>query len=277
MVELEVKILEHTPNPEKVIAQAGKLCYSASTIDEIGEDLTEENIDKFVNMLISLGHESPLEHVSFTFGIEGVSRSLSHQLVRHRIASYSQQSQRYVRLNQFEYIIPKEIDRYTELRKLYIENMKQSQRDYDSLVEGLIKHYIAEHLKLDYWDFKNIDYINQALHEIKSDNKKLYSKFEKKAIENARYVFPNACETKIIVTMNARSLLNFFNHRCCSRAQDEIQELAYAMLIEVKKIAPTLFKKAGASCVQLGYCKEGNMSCGRYPTLKQLTEKNNHE
>jgi thymidylate synthase (FAD) len=273
MVTSKVTILEHTPNPEKLIAQSAKLCYSASSIEEIGDKLTDENVDKFLNMLMSMGHESPLEHVSFTFGIEGVSRSLTHQLVRHRIASFSQQSQRYVKLDQFEYVIPKEIERYTELRKLYIENMKQSQRDYDSLVEGLIKHYIAEHLKLDYWDFKNIDYINQALHEIKSDNKKLYNEFEKKAIENARYVFPNACETKIVATMNVRSLINFFNHRCCSRAQDEIQELAYKMLVEVKKIAPTLFKKAGASCVSLGYCKEGKMCCGRYPTLDQLINK----
>jgi len=86
---LKVKLLEYTPNPEKVIASAAKLCYSAVGIDEIQQGLNEEKINKFLNTLMSYGHESPIEHVSFTFAVEGVSRSLTHQLVRHRIASYS--------------------------------------------------------------------------------------------------------------------------------------------------------------------------------------------
>lgn len=272
MIQSTVTILEHTPNPEKLIAQAAKLCYSSSSIEEIGDKLTEENVDKFLNMLMSLGHDSPLEHVSFTFGIEGVSRALTHQLVRHRIASYSQQSQRYVRLDQFEYIIPKEIEMYKYLKQQFIEDMENIQKQYDFYVEELLLNYIYEYLveekqiySPDIQQDKNL-----MIKIMKTSYKADYNKFEKKAIENARYVFPNACETKIVVTMNARSLLNFMSHRCCSRAQDEIQELAYKMLIEVKKVAPILFKKAGASCVQLGYCKEGKMSCGRYPTLEQL-------
>lgn len=103
---MKVKLLEYTPSAEKLIASAAKLCYSSVGIDDIQNNLDEEKTDKFLNMLMSYGHESPIEHVSFTFAIEGVSRSLTHQLVRHRIASYSQQSQRYVKLDQFEYVIP---------------------------------------------------------------------------------------------------------------------------------------------------------------------------
>ena len=106
---LKVKLISHTMNPELVVATAGKLCYSPSNIDDLMEKQTPESIEKFVNMITSIGHGSVLEHTSFTFGIEGVSRSLTHQLVRHRIASYSQQSQRYVKETQFEYVIPQDI------------------------------------------------------------------------------------------------------------------------------------------------------------------------
>ena len=99
---LKVKLLQYTPEPEKTIAAAAKLCYSPVGVDDILENLTDEGAEKFLNMLMSYGHMSPIEHVSFTFAVEGVSRSLTHQLVRHRIASYSQQSQRYVKLDQFE-------------------------------------------------------------------------------------------------------------------------------------------------------------------------------
>ena len=114
---MKVKLLAYTPEPEKVISMAAKLCYSAVGVDQIEENLTDESIDKFLNMLINIGHESPLEHVSFTFAVEGISRACSHQLVRHRIASYSQQSQRYVKLDQFEYIIPQEIEAIDEAKE----------------------------------------------------------------------------------------------------------------------------------------------------------------
>ena len=128
---MKVKLLAHTPEPEKVIAMAAKLCYSPVGVDEIEKNLTDESIEKFLNMLINMGHESPLEHVTFTFGIEGISRSCSHQIVRHRIASFSQQSQRYVKLDQFEYIIPPEIEKIEEAKKIFIESMKKDQEDYD--------------------------------------------------------------------------------------------------------------------------------------------------
>ncbi|EJP6474125.1 FAD-dependent thymidylate synthase [Clostridium botulinum] len=240
---MKVKLLEYTPNAEKLVASAAKLCYSSSGIEELQNNLDKEKVDKFLNMLMSYGHESPIEHVSFTFGIEGVSRSLTHQLVRHRIGSYSQQSQRYVRLDQFEYVTPPSIEKDEYAKKIYIETMKNCQKSYDEITSILKEKYI-----------------NDGLRAIDA---------EKKAIEDARYVFPNACVSKIIVTMNARSLINFFRHRCCNRAQWEIRELAEIMLFKVKEVAPTLFKYCGPGCVN-GPCPEGKMSCGK---IKEVREK----
>lgn len=224
---LNVKVLSHTPSPENVIASAARLCYSPLGINELVKKYTDEQNQKMIDKLIELKHESPLEHVSFTFAIEGVSRTLTHQLVRHRVASHSQQSQRYVRESQFKYIIPKEIRKNTLLADIFRAQMASSQEAYDVLVDRLMAN----------------------------------GRTEKQAIEDARYVFPNATETKIITTMNVRTLLNFFELRCCNRAQWEIQQLADEMLREVRKIAPTLFAKAGASCT-FGKCREGKMTCG---------------
>ena len=235
-MSLKVKLIQYTKEAEKTVAAAAKLCYSAVGVDDIVANLNEENVEKFLNMLMSYGHQSPIEHVSFTFAVEGVSRSLTHQLVRHRIASYSQQSQRYVKLNQFEYIVPPAINNNEKCKEIYVNAMKNIQRDYDIIVDNLMQ-----------------DYLKQGL------DKKVA---EKKAIEDARYVFPNACETKIILTMNARSLINFFNHRCCERAQWEIRNLADEMLKQVKEVAPILFKYAGPNCVK-GTCPEGKMTCGK--------------
>ena len=266
---LKVKIIAHTPEPDKVVAQAGKLCYSAVGVDEITQKLTEEEIARYVNMLASIGHESPLEHVSFTFAIEGISRACTHQIVRHRIASYSQQSQRYVKLEQFEYIIPPAIEKNPEAKRIFIETMKRDQEAYDELVDLLLEDILIDKHAADYGSC-----IKEVLKEnpdVAPDRSKVldlyaekffedYRKAEKQAIEDARYVFPNACETKIVVTMNARSLLHFFNVRCCNRAQWEIRKMATEMLKECKKIAPALFKKAGPDCVY-GKCGEGKMSC----------------
>ena len=266
---LKVKIIAHTPEPDKVVAQAGKLCYSAVGVDEIAQKLTEEEIARYVNMLANIGHESPLEHVSFTFAIEGISRACTHQIVRHRIASYSQQSQRYVKLEQFEYIIPPAIEKNPEAKRIFIEAMERDQKAYDELVDLLLEDILIDKHAADYGSC-----IKEVLKEnpdVAPDRSKVldlyaekffedYRKAEKQAIEDARYVFPNACETKIVITMNARSLLHFFNVRCCNRAQWEIREMATEMLKECKKIAPALFKKAGPDCVY-GKCGEGKMSC----------------
>ncbi len=139
---MKVKVIAHTPEPEKVISMAAKLCYSSVGVDEIEQNLTDESVEKFLNMLINIGHESPLEHVTFTFAVEGISRSCSHQIVRHRIASFSQQSQRYVKLDQFEYIVPPEIESIEEAKELFIDAMNKDQEAYDKLVDILFeKHY----------------------------------------------------------------------------------------------------------------------------------------
>lgn len=248
---MKVKLLRYTPDGEKLIASAAKLCYSSVGIEEIEENLNDKNIEKFLNMLMNFGHESPIEHISFTFAVEGVSRTLTHQLVRHRIASYSQQSQRYVKLDQFEYIIPPSIEEDEKAKKLFIEAMEKDQEYYNMLTEILFdKHY------------------NRLLKEGLTD-KEAKKKAEKVAIEDARYVFPNACETKIVVTMNARSLLNFFKLRCCERAQWEIRQMATEMLKLVKGVYPNIFRKAGPSCID-GPCSEGSMTCGK---IKQVRDK----
>ncbi|MGE5631551.1 MAG: FAD-dependent thymidylate synthase [Caulobacteraceae bacterium] len=248
---MKVNIIQYTPEPEKLIASAAKLCYSPAGVENIMEGLDEVKIDKFLNMLMDMGHESPIEHVVFTFGVEGVSRVLTHQLVRHRVGcSYSQQSQRYVKLKQFEYIVPPEIERIPAAKEKFIKAMEDDQKYYNEITELLFnEHY------------------NRYIGEGKTE-KQARSMAEKTAIEDARYVFPNACETKIVFTMSARALMNFFRHRCCSRAQWEIRSMAEEMLRQLKGIAPILFKNAGPSCLT-SPCPEGNMTCGRMLEVRE--------
>jgi thymidylate synthase (FAD) len=194
-------------------------------------------------MLAENGHGSTLEHVSFTFAVEGVSRSLLAQLTRHRIASYSVQSQRYVPLKSFDSVIPREIENDPEALAAYQAAMAAAGEAYNKLTDILQ----AKHRK--------------RLEAEGMDTKTARQKAQKMAIEDARSVLPNSCETKLLMTMNARSLMNFFAHRCCSRAQTEIRELADELLRLVKGAAPLLFAKAGPSCLR-GKCPEGNLSCG---------------
>ncbi|MCR5176453.1 MAG: FAD-dependent thymidylate synthase [Anaerovibrio sp.] len=225
---IKVKLLEYTPEPERVVAMAARLCYSASGAEELAERMTDEQVEKLLSKIVQVGHASTMEHVSFTFAIEGVSRVLTHQLVRHRIASYSQQSQRYVAEHNFEYILPPSIAEKPEAKARFEALMTDIQRAYNELADmGIPK-------------------------------------------EDARYVLSNSTETKILVTMNARSLMHFFNLRCCNRAQWEIRELAYKMLEQVKRVAPLLFKNAGASCVATGQCPEGTMTCGRFSEMIKM-------
>lgn len=249
----KVTLLAHTPDPERTVAAAAKLCYSSSGVEELLDGLTDEKAASFVEMLSSLGHESPVEHVSFTFGIEGVSRALLAQITRHRIASYSVKSQRYVTEGCFEYVTPPEIAEIPEAVKLFNDTMHADQAAYDKLTEMLFAKHKAK-----------------LLSEGK-DEKTASRMAEKMAIEDARFVLPNACETKMVVTMNTRSLLNFFRHRCCTRAQWEIRDVANQMLSLVLKVAPNLFKKAGPSCVA-GACPEGKMTCGRANEMRKMYE-----
>ena len=248
---MKVELLEHTPNPERVIAAAAKLCYSQVGVDDILEKMTADKCESFINMLMSLGHESPVEHVCFTFAIEGVSRSLLAQLTRHRIASYSVQSQRYVGKENFDYIIPPEIEAIPQAKELFIKAMENDRETYKKLSELLSEKHKSEML-------------SSGIDEKEADKSA-----KKKAQEDARYVLSNACDTKIVMTMNIRSLYNFFALRTCSRAQWEIRELATEMLRLAKGVSPLLFKDAGPSCVK-GACKEGSMTCGK---AKQMREK----
>lgn len=248
---MKVKIIAHTEFPEETIAKSAKLCYSRVGVDEISEKLDEDSTNKFLNMLMGFSHMSPLEHASFTFAVEGVSRTLTHQLVRHRIASYSQQSQRYVRLNHFEYIVPPQIEKNPKAKEIFIRTMEEDQKAYDDLVEILIEENSKE-------------YIEMGL-----DKDKARKKVEKQSIEDARYVFPNACETKIVFTMNVRTLLHFLSLRCCNRAQWEIRQMATEMLRQLKEISPILFKDAGPGCVY-GPCPEGKMTCGKAKGVREF-------
>ena len=247
---MEVKLLAYTPQPEKTVACAAKLCYAAADIDTVYEGLTEEKTASFLEMLGSIGHESPIEHASFTFGIQGVSRSLLAQITRHRIASYSVQSHRYVKENAFEFVLPPEIEAIPEAKEEFLRAMEEDQKHYENLTALLKEKHKRELLAQG------------------EDEKSANRKAEKKAIEDARFVLPNACATKMICTMNARSLLNFFTHRCCSRAQWEIRALAVEMLKEVKAVAPHIFEKAGPPCLR-GNCPEGKMSCGKMKEVRE--------
>ena len=247
---MNVKLLAYTPAPERTVACAAKLCYAAADIDTVMDGLTDEKAGSFLDMLTEIGHESPIEHASFTFGIEGVSRSLLAQITRHRLASYSVQSQRYVKESSFEFVVPPEIAAMPEARREFLMAMEEDQRHYERLTELLQRKHETE-------------FLAEGLCE-----KEARRKAEKKAIEDARFVLPNACATKLICTMNARSLMNFFTHRCCNRAQWEIRELAVEMLKLVREAAPNMFRKAGPPCLR-GSCPEGKMTCGKMSQVRE--------
>lgn len=247
----KVTLLACTPQPEKVVAQAAKLCYSASGIDQIAQGLTEEKTADFVEMLAEIGHESPIEHASFTFGIEGVSRSFLAQITRHRIASYSVKSQRYVSEANFEYVIPPEIEAIPQAKEEFLAAMEEDQRHYDRISALLAEKHRKE------------------LEAGGMDAKKAAFSARKLANEDARFVLPNACETKMICTFDARSLMHFFTLRCCNRAQWEIRDVAIQMLRLARQAAPNLFRKAGPPCLN-GPCTEGKMSCGKAAEVRRF-------
>lgn len=233
--KLQVILLRYTPDPEEIIAQAAKLCYSPSSVDELKNQIKSKDHAGFIEKLIDMRHLSPIEHVTFTFGVEGISRACSHQIVRHRLASYSQQSQRYVgqqgkEKGGFHFIIPSSIEKIGK-REWFIEKMKVIQEWYDELVDAF---------------------------ETNGES----------AFEDARFLLPNATETKIIITMNARELLHFFRVRCCNRAQWEIRAMATEMLRLVKQVSPHIFKEAGPGCIH-DTCPEGKMTCGRMDEVRE--------
>ena len=252
---LHVTLIAHTPEPERVVAAAAKLCYSKVGATNLLDGLTEEKSARFLNMLSDLGHASPVEHASFTFAIEGVSRALLAQITRHRLASYSVQSQRYVRLDDFQFVVPPEVEQNPEAKKLFLDAMTAQGKAYLELAAALQKSRQAELMA-------------EGLSE-----KEAKRKAEKLANEDARFVLPNACETKMVVTMNARSLNHFFQLRCCNRAQWEIRRLAEELLKLVYPVAPNLFAASGPSCVCDGACPEGSMSCGKCREMQEKYRK----
>jgi thymidylate synthase (FAD) len=231
---LNVVLLRHTPEPEEVVAMAAKLCYSPSGVEELKEKIEAKDQAAFVEKLASIGHLSPIEHVSFSFGIEGISRACSHQLVRHRMASFSQQSQRYVKAEQFDYVIPPSIKQDPAVSREFEKFMAEAQENYTKVLKRL----------------EELGFKGEA------------------GQQDARYLLPNAAETKIVVTMNARELLHFFRVRCCNRAQWEIREMAERMLALAKQAAPTIFGRSGPGCLYAP-CPEGKMTCGKVEEVRK--------
>ena len=222
---MRVDLLEHTPHPERAIATAARICYAPIGAEELFESLEEGEVHRMIRLVVGSGHLSAVEHASFTFAIEGISRVCSHQLVRHRLASYNQQSQRYVKYDKgLPFITPPSIERVPEAKAKF-EKLCQDSVD-------------------------------------------LYQEFRELGIEaeDARFIFPHASETKLVMTMNARELLHFFSLRCCDRAQWEIRAMAMRMLKQLQKIAPVLFENAGPCCVRQP-CTEGKFYCGK-PWIK---------
>lgn len=211
------------------MASAGRLCYAPISAAELKAGMPQDEVNRLVRGLVRSGHMSALEHAGFTFAVDGISRACSHQLVRHRVASYSQQSQRYVRFTgDEEFVVPPHIMDSPEARGVFYEAMGAARQAYERLVEiGLAE-----------------------------------GRGKESVFEDARFVLPNAAETKIVVTMNARELRHFFSLRCCRRAQWEINRLAWAMRYLVTSVAPILFEGTGPGCIGAG-CPEGKMSCGQ--------------
>jgi len=233
---LDVVLLAYTPEPLSLIYAAFRQCYHAGFVADmwpklLAGEMPRQKQAEFVGKVLESGHVSPVEHVSFTFAVEGVSRALTHQLVRHRIASYSQQSQRYVDASAFDYILPLAIGRIPEAKARFEAFMEETGRTYRDLKAMLEKNGRGD-----------------------------------KGKEDARFVLPQAAETRIVVTMNCRSLFNFFEQRCCARAQWEIRKLAERMLTLCRDVLPEVFGCAGARCERLRYCPEGEkFTCGKYP------------
>ena len=173
---IKVTLLAHTPSPEELVAAAAKLCYSPSDIENIREGLDEEKTASFIKMLADLGHASPTEHASFTFGVEGISRACSHQLVRHRIASYSQQSQRYVDGNSFEFVTPPEIEEDEHCSEVYSKVIDLQKQAYAEIRDALVVKNIK---KVSDKEYTGTD--TEIIEAFKAENKAQCSAFIKKA------------------------------------------------------------------------------------------------
>lgn len=242
-----VSLMSSTYRAEIVCATAARTCYSKKTPEEIYYDssFNKEN-DEVLEDVIASGHDSVLEHAVFTFAVSGVSRVTTHQLVRHRMASYEQQSQRYVNiLNTWDNII-------------IPPTVKDLLNDESELAETLTDEPLRLAVK------KYHDGLAALLNQLNEHNI---------PSEDMRYFIPQGTQSNIIITMNARELRHFFALRLCRRAQWEIRELALKMYQECMKYHPVLFKDAGPACLT-GKCREGKRSCGKPITIDELVGEN---
>ena len=223
---MNLSIIKYTPDPDLLVALAARRCYSSLPATAVEEALGPNEVERLLNFLRRRNHLSPFEHASFTFSVDGISRALSHQLVRHRMASYSQESQRYVEYTKLEmlpYVTPPRISQNHKVEKVFSDAMNHTLAAYRTMLKMGVP------------------------------------------AEDARYVFPNAVETKLIFTLNARSLFNFFEQRCCLKAQWEIRQVAQRMISECRLVAPRVFRDAGAPCgYQRPFCRENDPNCPRY-------------
>lgn len=213
---MKVKLIAHTPYPERVCAAAASTSFKTTPPAEILEKMTVEKARKVLRRVIGYGHVSVIEHASFTFAIEDVSRVLETQLVRHRLASYTIKSGRYNK-SHCDIVIPPNIAK----NKAVLKKVNEFKEYNTKIIEELIAMGVP--------------------------------------YEDVRMLSPQGIKTNIVMTMNARELLHFFKLRCCARAQWEIRQMADEMLRQVKSVAPVIFEKAGPSCVQMGYCPEGDL------------------
>ena len=231
--KLKVILLRVTPDPDEIVALGARLCYAQADVESLRERVEAKDQQAFVERVMERGHLSVTEHASFTFAVEGVSRALLAQLTRHRIASFSVQSQRYVSMaDGFDYVVPPSISALgADAEAEFVRQMEQMHAWYCQWQEKL-------------------------------------GGAGESANQDARFVLPNAAATRLLMTMNARELMHFFELRCCNRAQWEIREMAWQMLACCREAAPALFAHAGPACVS-GPCPEGKNTCGKASEVRE--------
>ncbi len=226
--KLKVELISHTADPEQNVVAAIRQCYNSVGAKELKEKTDIETTKRLIKQVIESGHTSTLEHATFTFAIDGVSRVTEIHLIRHRIASFSIQSGRYVKRGDAAYRVPPKIKSLKDkkLYEKYLKHLENAQKLYNELIDAGVK------------------------------------------AEDARFCQPQSVQIKMVMSMNARELLHFFSVRSCTRAMWEIREVAAQMLKLVKEVAPIIFENAGPPCISQKVCDQGKMSCGIWENIK---------
>lgn len=241
---LGVRVISAPYNYLDILAFAAKRCTSSKSDKELYEEIDGMSKDekfRIVKYCMDCGHHSILEHVSVTISIEGVDRNLSHQLVRHRLCSFSQMSQRYCstfdkkkRSFTFQYIVPPEIEKNVEMSS-----------NFEKRVKKQFETYADEYLELS--NLKNANEISRSL-------------------------LPSATATSIVVSTNLRNLIHIFNERLCSCAQLPIRNLFKEIKRQLDEVYPEMKPYFASKCVALGYCNEKKRSCGKKMTKEEFLE-----